>query len=72
MLYCTKYLGCNPEKQVIYSADQNLKFIKCADCGLIWRAPESVNLQKEYDKSYFASKNYTQNKAHKIKKSEIL
>jgi SAM-dependent methyltransferase len=72
MLYCTKYLGCNPDNQFIYSADQNLKFIKCNDCGLIWRAPESLNLQKEYDKNYFTSKNYAKNKKHKIKKSEWL
>jgi len=31
-----------------------------------------MNLQKEYDKNYFTSKNYTKNKAHKIKKSEWL
>jgi 2-polyprenyl-3-methyl-5-hydroxy-6-metoxy-1,4-benzoquinol methylase len=72
MLYCTKYLGCNPENQFIYSTDQNLKFIKCSDCGLIWRGTESMNFQKEYDKNYFASKNYTKNKKHKIKKSEWL
>jgi len=72
MLYCTKYLGCNPNNQFLYSADQSLKFIKCADCGLIWRAPESMNLQKEYDKNYFASKNYTKNRKHKIQKSEWL
>ncbi len=72
MLYCSKYLGCNPEDQFVYSADQNLKFIKCANCGLIWRAPESINLQKEYDKNYFNSKNYTKNKTHKIKKSTWL
>jgi SAM-dependent methyltransferase len=72
MLYCTKYLGCNPNNQFLYSADQSLKFIMCADCGLIWRAPESMNLQKEYDKNYFASKNYTKNRKHKIQKSEWL
>lgn len=72
MLYCSKYLGCNPHNQLVYSADQNLKFLKCTDCGLIWRSPESMNLQKEYDKSYFSSKNYSKNIKHKIKKSELL
>ncbi len=72
MILCTKYLGCNPDNQFIYSTDHNLKFIKCTDCGLIWRAPESMNLLKEYDKIYFASKNYAKNKRHKIKKSEWL
>lgn len=72
MFHCTHYLKCNPDHQTIYSTDQNLKFIKCNDCGLIWRSPDSMDLQKEYDQSYFTSKNYTKNKEHKIKKSEWL
>lgn len=31
-----------------------------------------MNLEKEYDKAYFSSKNYAKNREHKIKKSEWL
>lgn len=68
-LKCTKYLHCDPYKQVSYSRDGDLEFIQCTSCGLIWRSPESVYMTKTYEEDYFYSKNYLKNRRHKIIKS---
>ena len=68
-LKCTQYLECNPDNQQIYSNSENLQFIKCNDCGLIWRSPGSMDLKKEYDENYVESNNYLKNRKHKIKKA---
>jgi 2-polyprenyl-3-methyl-5-hydroxy-6-metoxy-1,4-benzoquinol methylase len=69
---CSTYFDCDVSQQYEYSRDGNLVYIKCNNCGLIWRAPESMHISKPYDKSYFDSKNYLKNRKHKIKKSEGL
>jgi len=68
-LKCAKYLSCDPDNQEIYSTSKNLQFIKCNDCGLIWRSPESLDMSKEYDKKYIESNKYLKNRQHKIKKA---
>lgn len=42
---------------------------QCNDCGIIWRDPASFHMEKEYDQNYFDSKDYEQNRQHKISKS---
>jgi 2-polyprenyl-3-methyl-5-hydroxy-6-metoxy-1,4-benzoquinol methylase len=68
-LKCSSTLPCNPLNQTSYSRDGELEYIRCNDCGLIWRSPGSLHLIKHYDKTYFASKKYAGNREHKIKKS---
>lgn len=72
MLPCTSNLHCNPENQQEYSKDGKLCFIKCMDCGLIWRSPDSMEIAQDYDESYFISKKYSRNRKHKIQKSKWL
>lgn len=69
MLKCHEYLSCNPQNQTLYAKDEDLIFIKCEDCGIIWRSPESMDIQKKYDEHYFDSKKYSKRRKHKIKKS---
>ncbi len=69
MLKCAKYLKCDPASQELYSRDNELEFIRCNDCGLIWRSPGSWELTKKYEEDYFSSKNYLKNRNHKITKS---
>jgi 2-polyprenyl-3-methyl-5-hydroxy-6-metoxy-1,4-benzoquinol methylase len=68
-LKCSGYLKCIPLNQTLYSRDGELEFVRCNDCGLIWRSPESMQIFKSYDKDYFESKKYSKNRAHKIVKS---
>jgi 2-polyprenyl-3-methyl-5-hydroxy-6-metoxy-1,4-benzoquinol methylase len=68
-LKCSSTLQCNPLNQTSYSHDGELEYIRCNDCGLIWRSPGSLHLTKDYDEAYFASKKYAGNREHKIKKS---
>lgn len=72
MLPCTTNLHCNPENQQEYSKDGKLGFIKCKDCGLIWRSPDSMEIAQDYNESYFISKKYSRNRKHKIQKSKWL
>jgi len=69
MSLCSKFLGCNPENQSIYSKDEDLVYQRCNDCGIIWRDPASFHLEKSYDQDYFDSKDYAKNRQHKITKS---
>ena len=69
MKLCTSYLGCSAGNHSIYSTDGDLSYLCCNDCGLIWRSEDSVSLEKEYDQSYFDSKNYADRRAHKVEKS---
>ncbi|MDD4108656.1 MAG: class I SAM-dependent methyltransferase [Prolixibacteraceae bacterium] len=69
ILKCTNYLHCHQDHQNIYSTSENLQFIECSDCGLIWRSPESMDIKKEYDKTYIKSNKYLKNRQHKIKKA---
>ncbi|MGQ8336016.1 class I SAM-dependent methyltransferase [Sunxiuqinia sp. A32] len=69
MFLCTTHLGCNPKNYKQYAADGELSYLKCNDCGLIWRSPDSFNLEKEYDQSYFKSKKYDLKRKHKVRKS---
>ncbi len=68
-LKCTGYLGCDPSAQECYAEDEELRFVRCRSCGIIWRDPASLHLVKRYDDSYFTSKNYLKNRKHKIRKS---
>ena len=68
-LTCTHYLHCDPEGFTTYSTDGNLEFVRCSNCGLIWRSPESADISREYEEHYFSSKNYLRNRNHKIEKS---
>jgi 2-polyprenyl-3-methyl-5-hydroxy-6-metoxy-1,4-benzoquinol methylase len=68
-LRCSSYLQCNPLNLAAYSRDGELEFIRCIDCGLIWRSPDSLHISKEYNEAYFAFKKYAGNRKHKIKKS---
>ena len=72
MLPCTTNLHCNPENHLEYSKDGKLCFIKCTDCGIIWRSPDSMEIAKDYNESYFISKKYSRNRKHKIQKSKWL
>jgi len=72
LLPCITNLHCNPENQQGYSEDGRLCFIKCTDCGLIWRSPDSMEIVQDYDESYFISKKYERNRKHKIQKSKWL
>lgn len=69
---CSGYNSCRSENHVIYAKDDDLVFMKCQDCELIWRSNDSLHIRKEYDSDYFNSKNYLKNRGHKIKKSEGL
>lgn len=69
---CHQYFNCDPTHQEVYSTDQSLVYVRCLDCGLIWRSPESSGIAKEYGESYVLSKNYLKNRAHKIKKATWL
>lgn len=72
MLPCSTNLHCNPENQQEYSKDGKLCFIKCTDCGLIWRSRDSMEIVQDYNESYFAAKKYASNRKHKIQKSKRL
>lgn len=72
MCKCDSYLGCSSESKTLYSQDGDLKFEKCNDCGIIWRASDSMEMTKSYDQSYFDSKKYEKRREHKIKKSSWL
>jgi len=69
MCKCNIYLGCSSENKVLYSRDDTLEFEKCNDCGIIWRASDSMTMTKPYDQSYFDSKKYEKRREHKVKKS---
>lgn len=69
ILNCSHYLKCNPVNHSLYSADEDLEFERCNDCGLIWRSPESMEIIRPYTSDYFDSKNYLSRREHKIKKS---
>lgn len=68
-LKCVRYLQCSPAAPESYSRDGGLEYIRCPQCGLIWRSPGSWALSKAYGEDYFSSKNYLKNRNHKIKKS---
>jgi 2-polyprenyl-3-methyl-5-hydroxy-6-metoxy-1,4-benzoquinol methylase len=68
-LKCSSILRCNPLNKISYSRDGELEYIRCNDCGLIWRSSGSRHITKEYDAVYFDSKKYERNRQHKIKKS---
>jgi 2-polyprenyl-3-methyl-5-hydroxy-6-metoxy-1,4-benzoquinol methylase len=68
-LICSGYLKCNPQNFTSYSIDGDLEFLRCSDCGLIWRSPASLPVTRVYSSEYFDSKNYLRNRDHKIKKS---
>ncbi len=72
MALCSEYLGCSPEHLAPYAQDGRLLYQQCADCGIIWRDPQSFDLEQPYDQQYFDSKNYQHNRAHKITKSTWL
>ena len=72
ILPCNAYLRCNPENQQVYSKDGDLCFIRCTDCGLIWRSPDSMKVRSDYDEKYFILKKYDRNRKHKIQKSKWL
>ncbi len=69
MSLCSRYLGCSPENQKIYSRDGRLIYHRCLDCGIIWRDESSFDLELPYNEQYFNSKNYAINRDHKIEKS---
>ena len=69
MYKCKDYLGCRGTAVVPFSQDMELGFDLCKDCGLIWRTPDSSQISKTYEKSYFHSKKYSNKRKHKIKKS---
>lgn len=71
-LPCHQYFNCDPTHQEVYSTDQSLVYVRCLDCGLIWRSPGSFSVIKEYGESYVESKNYLKNRKHKIKKATWL
>jgi SAM-dependent methyltransferase len=68
-LQCTRHFHCNQDSQESYALDGKLEYIKCKQCGLIWRSPGSWSLTKAYGEEYFTSKNYLKNRKHKITKS---
>ena len=72
ILPCNANLHCNPENQQVYSKSGDLCFIRCTDCGLIWRSPDSMRIRRNYDENYFISKKYDRNRKHKIQKSKWL
>lgn len=69
MRKCTNDKKCNDDNFNPYSQDEELKFEKCDDCGIIWRTQDSITLSENYEEEYFDSKNYDSRRAHKIKKS---
>jgi len=68
-LICTSYFGCDPGHVEPYAADGHLEYVRCMDCGLIWRSPGSLEISKEYNGNYFESKEYARRRPHKIRKS---
>lgn len=66
---CAEYIKCEGKSVSLYSQDQELKFEKCDECGIIWRSADSWHLTKKYDKTYFDSKKYSTKRQHKVKKS---
>jgi predicted SAM-dependent methyltransferase len=69
MYKCQELLGCSGLNIHSYSRDGELGFDVCDDCGIIWRIPSSMQISKPYEKVYFDSKNYSNNRKHKVKKS---
>jgi 2-polyprenyl-3-methyl-5-hydroxy-6-metoxy-1,4-benzoquinol methylase len=66
---CKNYIDCDGKSVSLYSQDQELKFEKCNECGIIWRSLDSWHFTKQYDETYFNSKNYSKRRKHKVKKS---
>ncbi|WP_297089845.1 class I SAM-dependent methyltransferase [uncultured Draconibacterium sp.] len=69
MHYCTLNLNCSAKDRTVYSKDKNLIFEQCNDCGIIWRAQDSIEITKPYEQDYFDSKKYENKRSHKVKKS---
>ena len=69
MRKCTSYTDCSGKNFSLYSRDKELKFERCNDCGIIWRAAESWHITKQYNETYFDSKKYSKRRKHKVKKS---
>ncbi len=68
MYDCSNHLDCS-KNYTLYSNDQDLKFVICDDCRLIWREKNSEHISKPYEKEYFNSKKYDSRRKHKVKKS---
>lgn len=68
-LICSGHFGCNPGHVEPYAADGPLEYVRCTDCGMIWRSPGSLEISKDYNEKYFESKAYARRRPHKIRKS---
>lgn len=68
-LICSGHYGCDPGHLEPYASDGPLEYVRCKDCGIIWRSPGSLEISKEYNEMYFESKDYARRQPHKIRKS---
>jgi 2-polyprenyl-3-methyl-5-hydroxy-6-metoxy-1,4-benzoquinol methylase len=68
-LICAGHFGCDPGHVELYAVDGPLEYVRCTDCGLIWRSPGSLEISRDYNEDYFESKDYARRRPHKIRKS---
>jgi len=62
-------LGCSDSNVSAYTQDEELKFVQCDNCDIIWRSKDSSQITKPYEQDYFDSKKYDKRRKHKVKKS---